>query len=137
MPVHAASPNLHHVVIAVAGRGIARAAALFTDLGFQFSEFDLDDVGLRVLLDWDGGLELVTPLEGRSGPVADFLARQGDGVYSLVIRVADAPDAETVAARYGATTSFRQHRQGDGWTLEEIELSVLGLPVTLLSTDLP
>ncbi|KUH85534.1 hypothetical protein AU186_22545 [Mycobacterium sp. GA-1999] len=128
---------MHHVVIAVAGHRIERTVALFTDLGFRFSEFELDDVGLRVLLDWDGGVELVTPLEDRSSLVDDFLARHGDGVYSLVVRVADAPSAEAIAARYGATTKFRQHRKGEGWTLDELELSVLGLPITLLSTDLP
>ncbi|MCV7238314.1 hypothetical protein [Mycolicibacterium celeriflavum] len=45
MPVRNASPTTHHVVIAVSGRRIERAA-----LGFRFSEFELDDVGLRVLL---------------------------------------------------------------------------------------
>lgn len=128
---------MHHVVIAVAPHRIAHTAALFTDLGFRFSEMELDDVGLRVLLDWDGGIELVTPLDDRCSPVGDFLATHGDGVYSLAIRVADAPGAQAITARYGATTTFHQHRDGDGWKLEEIELSVLGLPITLLSTDLP
>ena len=128
---------MHHVVIAVAQHRISPTAALFTDLGFHFSEIELEDVGLRVLLDWDGGLELVTPLDDRPGPVRDFLTRHGDGVYSLAVRVADAPGAQAIAARYGATTTFHQHRDGDGWALEEIELSVLGLPITLLSTDLP
>lgn len=129
--------SMHHVVIAVAGPRMRRTTALFTDLGFHLSEFELDDVGLRVLLDWGGGIELVTPIDDRPGPVADFLALHGDGVYSLAVRVADAPSAEAIAARYGATTTFRQRRNGKGWALEEIELSVLGLPITLLSTDLP
>jgi 4-hydroxyphenylpyruvate dioxygenase-like putative hemolysin len=97
-------------------------------------------VGLQVLLDWDGGLELVTPLSseaGGTGAVAQFLQRNGPGVFSVVIRVGDAPAAEQVAKRYGAQTRFRQHRGGDGFELDEIELSVLGLPLTLLSTDLP
>jgi methylmalonyl-CoA/ethylmalonyl-CoA epimerase len=131
------APRLHHVVLAVAPDGIARTAQLFADLGFRFVTFDLPDVGLQVLLDWERGIELVSPLDGHDGPVRDFLARHGDGVYSLAIRVADAPDAEQIASRYGSQARFRQHRDGDGWALDEIELSVLGLPLTLLSTDLP
>jgi 4-hydroxyphenylpyruvate dioxygenase-like putative hemolysin len=69
--------------------------------------------------------------------VAQFLQQNGPGVYSVVIRVGDASAAEQVAQRYGAQTRFHQHRGGDGFELDEIELSVLGLPLTLLSTDLP
>lgn len=95
---------------------------LFSELGFQFQTIELEDVGLLVLLDWDGGLEL---------------ERNGPGVYSVVVRVGDASAAEQVALRYGAQSQFRQHRGGDGFELDEIELSVLGLPLTLLSSDLP
>jgi 4-hydroxyphenylpyruvate dioxygenase-like putative hemolysin len=69
--------------------------------------------------------------------VAQFLQRNGAGVYSVVIRVGDAPAAEQVAQRYGAQTLFRQHRGGEGYELDEVEISVLGLPLTFLSTDLP
>jgi 4-hydroxyphenylpyruvate dioxygenase-like putative hemolysin len=69
--------------------------------------------------------------------VAQFLQHNGPGVYSVVIRVGDAQAAEQVAHRYGAQTQFQQHRGGDGYELDEIELSVLGLPLTFLSTDLP
>ena len=58
-------------------------------------------------------------------------------VYLVVIRVDDAPSAERVARRHGAVTRFRQHRQVGAHQLEEIELSVQGLSLTLLSTDLP
>lgn len=44
--------------------------------------------------------------------------------------------AEEVAQRYGAQTLFRQHRGGEGFELDEIEVSVMGLPLTLLTTDL-
>jgi 4-hydroxyphenylpyruvate dioxygenase-like putative hemolysin len=131
-------PNLHHAVLAIAPERLARTAQLFADLGFDFDEFDLDDVGLHVMLDWVHGLELVTPSVPHSdNPVRQFLERHGDGVYTLALRVDDAPVAEQIARRYGATTNFRQHRDGDGWQLDEIEMTVLGLPVTLLSTDLP
>lgn len=131
-------PNLHHVVIAVAPERLLQVAQLFTDLGFRFDEFDLDDVGLHVMLDWTRGMELVTPTEPDTGnPVSVFLDRHGDGIYTIALRVDDAPSAEAIAHRYGATTNFQQHRSGDGWQLDEIEMTVLGLPLTLLSTDLP
>ncbi|OBG27616.1 hypothetical protein A5764_02820 [Mycobacterium sp. 852002-51057_SCH5723018] len=126
-------------MLAIAPQRLARTAQLFADLGFRFDEFDLGDVGLRVMLDWDRGLELVTPTAPDSdNPVRQFLDNHGDGVFTLALRVDDAPAAEQIAHRYGAVTNFRQHRAGDGWQLDEIEMSVLGLlPLTLLSTDLP
>jgi 4-hydroxyphenylpyruvate dioxygenase-like putative hemolysin len=130
--------SVHHVVFAVMAEQLGETAEFFSELGFRFQTIELDDVGLRVLLDWDRGLELVTPLEADgSGEVAQFLQRNGPGVYSVVIRVGDASAAEQMAQRYGARTQFQQHRGGDGFELDEIEISVLGLPLTFLSTDLP
>ncbi len=130
--------SVHHVVFAVTAEQLRETAEFFSELGFRFQTIELDDVGLQVLLDWDGGLELVTPLVADgSGEVAQFLQRNGPGVYSVVIRVSDASAAEQVAQRYGSRTQFQQHRGGDGFELDEIEISVLGLPLTLLSTDLP
>jgi 4-hydroxyphenylpyruvate dioxygenase-like putative hemolysin len=132
--------SVHHVVFAVTPEELPEAVRLFSELGFRFQDIELEDVGLRVLLDWDRGLELVTPLSpgaDETGAVAQFLRRNGPGVYSVVIRVGDAPAAQQIAQRYGARTLFHQHRGGDGFELDEIELSVLGLPLTFLSTDLP
>ena len=128
------------MVFAVPQEQLSDAAQFFSELGFRFQTIVLQDVGLRVLLDWDGGLELVTPLSPGADDadgVTQFLQRNGPGVYSVVIRVGDAPAAEQVAQRYGAQTRFHQHRGGDGYELDEIEISVLGLPLTFLSTDLP
>lgn len=131
-------PTLHHVVLAVGCERLASTARLFTDLGFEFDEFDLDDVGLHVMLDWAGGIELVTPTAPSSdNRVQQLLDAHGDGVFTIALRVGDAPGAEEIARRYGAVTNLRQHRDGDGWQLDEIELDVRGLSLTLLSTDLP
>jgi methylmalonyl-CoA/ethylmalonyl-CoA epimerase len=132
--------SVHHVVFAVPREQLSETGQFFSELGFRFQTIELEDVGLRVLLDWDGGLELVTPLSAvadSAREVEQFLQQNGPGVYSVVIRVGDAPAAEQVARRYGARTRFRQHRGGDGFELDEIEISVLGLPLTFLSTDLP
>ena len=134
------SPQMHHVVYAVDTQRVEAATAFFAELGFSFATFELADLGLQVRLDWAGGVELVTPLAteaGRCGAVAEFLATHGDGVYSVALRVTDITTAEEVAARYGSVTKFRQHREGEGFELDEAEISVLGLPLTFLATDLP
>lgn len=69
--------------------------------------------------------------------VREFLASHGDGVYTVVVQVPGASDAENIAQRYGSTTRFRQGFSGDGNYLEEVDLSVFGLPLTFLSTNLP
>ena len=126
------------MVFAVTAEQLRETAEFFSELGFRFQTIELEDVGLQVLLDWNGGLELVTPLGADdTGEVAQFLQRNGPGVYSVVIRVGDASAAEQVAQRYGSRTQFQQHRGGVGFELDEIEISVLGLPLTFLSTDLP
>ncbi len=133
--------QLHHVVFAVAAERRARMAALFTELGFTFNDTELTELGIHVHLDWDRGIELISPIPGAATAVAtsvnQFLDRHGDGVYTVVIRLPDAKAAETVTQRYGSTTRFRQGFSGDGSYLEEIDLSVLGLPLTLLSTNVP
>jgi 4-hydroxyphenylpyruvate dioxygenase-like putative hemolysin len=135
------SPLLHHVVFAVAPERQADVAKLFTDLGFGFEKLQLAELGLDIHLDWNRGIELISPIPGSTGLVAasvnEFLERHGDGVYSVVIRVPGAAAGEAVAERYGATTRFRQNFEGEGSYLDEIDLSVFGLPLTFLSTNIP
>jgi methylmalonyl-CoA/ethylmalonyl-CoA epimerase len=135
------SSQLHHVVFAVAPERHAEVAKLFTDLGFSFEKLELTELGLDIHLDWTRGIELISPAAGSTATVArlvtEFLDSHGDGVYTVVLKVPGASAAEAVAERYGATTRFRQGFEGDGSYLEEIDLSVLGLPLTLLATNLP
>ena len=134
-------PVVHHVVFAVAPERLDAAVEFLESLGFRFDVHELADVGLRVMLDWERGAEIVTPtaLEERNpGSVTDFLARHGDGVYSVVVRVDDADASADLARRYGAGAEFRQRRDGDGFELLEVRLgAIFGMPLTLLSTNLP
>ncbi|CRZ18680.1 hypothetical protein [Mycolicibacterium neworleansense] len=136
----AALPALHHVVFAVAPERHAAVAQMFRELGFELEELDLTELGLHVHLDWNRGVELISPQPAATAEVATFvdkfLSDRGDGVYTVVLRVPGASAAEAVAERYGATTRFRQGFEGDGTYLEEIDLSVFGLPLTLLSTNI-
>lgn len=139
------SPSrLHHVVFAVAPERHDTVAQLFTELGFSFNEVTLDELGLRVLLDWDRGIELISPNPESTAAVAasvnEFLTSHGDGVYTVVVQVPGASEAADIAERYGSITRFRQgfeDRANSGNYLEEVDLSVCGLPLTFLATNLP
>ncbi|HKV18470.1 MAG TPA: hypothetical protein VJR50_05510 [Mycobacterium sp.] len=133
--------SLHHVVFAIAPERHEAVATMFSDLGFSLVPAELAELGLRISLAWDQGIELISPLPGATAPVAalvqEFLDTQGDGIYTVVVQVPDAAAAEAVTDRYGADIRFRQKLEGDGTHLEEIDLSVAGLPLTLLDTNIP
>ena len=133
--------RLHHVVFAIALERLDAAAAYLTALGFVFQAFDHDELGLAIRLDWDRGFELISPLPGASrepGSAAEFLARNGDGLFSVVVRTQDCGAAERDAGRHGAKPDFRQHVEGDGFQVAEVKLEPLfGIPLTLLETNLP
>jgi methylmalonyl-CoA/ethylmalonyl-CoA epimerase len=96
---------------------------------------------VNVHLDWSGGLELISAIPGSTADVAGsvnhFIETHGDGVYTVVLRVPEASAAEAITERYGSTTRFRQSFSGEGSYLDEIDLSVCGLPLTFLSTNVP
>ncbi len=133
--------HLHHVVFAVALERLDAVAQMFTDLGFTLQPAELTEFGLRIHLDWERGIEIVSPVAGSAAAVAtsvaEFLDQKGDGIYTVVIRVPGAAAAESVAERYGARIRFRQKLEGAGTHLEEIDLSVFDLPLTLLDTNIP
>ncbi|HXS84786.1 MAG TPA: hypothetical protein VN741_04020 [Mycobacterium sp.] len=133
--------QLHHVVFAVAPERQAKAAQMLTELGFSFDRTELTELGVSIYLDWNGGLELISAIPGATADVAasvtEFVQRNGDGVYTVVLRVPEASAAEAITERYGSKIRFRQSFSGDGSHLDEIDLSVLGLPLTLLATNIP
>jgi 4-hydroxyphenylpyruvate dioxygenase-like putative hemolysin len=131
---------MHHVVFTVGPERLSAPTTFLEALGFRFQTHALDDVGLLVTLDWQRGVELVIPLAGSDmnpGLVADFIARHGDGVYSAVVRVAEADAAAALAARHGADAEFRPGPRWQWARTVEVQLSaVFGMPLTLLSTNL-
>jgi len=133
--------QLHHVVFAVAPERQAAAAQMLTELGFSFDRTELTELGVSIYLDWNGGLELISAIPGATADVAasvtEFVQRNGDGVYTVVLRIPEASAAEAITERYGSKIRFRQSFSGDGSHLDEIDLSVLGLPLTLLATNIP
>ena len=132
---------LHHVVFAIGLDRLDKAAEYLTAIGFCFHAFDHEELRLAIRLDWDRGFELISPLADAptdAGTAADFLARHGDGLFSVVVRTPDCGAAEQSATRYGAKSDFRQHVEGDGFEVTEVKLEPLfGIPLTLLATNLP
>jgi len=129
--------KVHHVVFCVHNDNQERAADLWRDLGLTFAEIPLPDLGIRVLIDWEAGIELVSPVPG-AGEVAasftGFLESHGEGLYSVVMMVAEVDGPAAVAARYGAEVEFRQHREFGPVALDEVMLApVHGMPITFLS----
>jgi 4-hydroxyphenylpyruvate dioxygenase-like putative hemolysin len=141
MTVEPGPLRLHHVTFAVALERLETVTQFFTELGFVLEPAELTEPGLHIRLDWQRGIELISPIAGSSGSVAasvnEFLDRHGDGIYTVVIQVPGASAAESVAERYGATTRYRFHLEGGGTHVDENELSVFGIPLTLLDTNIP
>lgn len=133
-------PSVHHVVFCVRPENQDAAARLWTDLGFTLTEINLEEEGLRVLLDWNRGVEIISPTASggdQAVEVERFLAEHGEGVYSVVVRTADVDAAVSVAERHGSATEYRQDRVGPGFSLTEARHAPLfGMPVTFLTTDL-
>jgi methylmalonyl-CoA/ethylmalonyl-CoA epimerase len=133
--------RLHHVTFAVSPERLDDATELFTQLGFTLQPGELPDAGIKVRLDWQQGIELISPIAGSTASVAasvnEFLDTKGDGVYTVVLQVPAASAAESVAQRYGSTTRYRFDISGEGTYVNEVELSVLGLPITFMSTNIP
>ena len=130
--------KVHHAVFCVHGDNQERAADLWRRLGLVFAEIVLDDLELRVLIDWDAGIELVAPLPDAGEPArafTTFLETQGEGLYSLVMSVDEVDGPEAIARRYGAEVEYRQHREIGDVVIDEVMLApVHGMPITFLST---
>jgi hypothetical protein len=130
--------KLHHVVFCVHHDNQERAADLWRGLGLTFADIALPDLGVRVLIDWEAGIELVSPVPGSAEAAAaftTFLETQGEGIYSIVMAVEEVDGPEAVAARYGAQVAYRQHREVGSLTIDEVMLApVHGMPITFLST---
>ena len=115
------------------------AADVWRLLGFEFVEIVLDDVSLRVLLDWTRGIEIVSPTTSDATVCAAraFLNEQGEGIYSVVVRTGVLSAATESMRSRGAQLAYHQRRDGDGYTLQEAQFApVFGMPITLLETDL-
>jgi len=132
-------PSLHHVVFCVESDHQEAAADVWRTLGLDFAEFLLDDVSLRVLIDWARGIEIIAPTTDDASVCAarSFLDEYGEGVYSVVVRTEAISAATESMRRCGVELTYQESRSRSGYTLEETQFApVFGMPITLLETDL-
>lgn len=73
-------------------------------LDTELIDFSPPGLGIRVLINWDAGVEIVSPSgPGTVGPgVRTFLDERGEGVYAVVVEVDDLEGATAQAAAAGA-----------------------------------
>ena len=134
------APRLHHVVFCVHPENQDRAADFWRDLGLVFQEIVLKDEGLRVLIDWPNGIEIISPTPELGTETPRFLAflERGEGVCSVVVKGDNVEDPIKVAERHGTSVRYQQHREDGGFVLDEADLVPLyGMPVTFLATNRP
>ena len=88
------------------------AADVWRSLGFEFVEILLDDVSLRVLLDWTRGVEIISPTTSEATVCAAraFLNDQGEGIYSVVVRTEAINTAIDSMRSRGAKLTYQQSR---------------------------
>ena len=95
--------RIDHIAIAV--KDLEAAVATYQhNFGLEkVSGDDIPALGIRnaFLQIGDAQIELITPL-AEQGPVADFLARQGGGMYLLALEVDNLDDAIATLQNQGA-----------------------------------
>jgi len=96
--------GVNRVVIVV--KDIEKAGALFSELlGIRLEDYGVvEDMGVRAMVSWDGGLELVSPVRPDT-EVARFMREKGEGVYGVVFNVDDADEASDRAKKLGVRVS--------------------------------
>jgi hypothetical protein len=103
--------RVHHVCWCLEPESMEGAKALWQDrLETELRDFPLPDLGIRVLLSWESGVEIICPLgEGDVGRRArEFLDAFGEGVYGVVFEVDDLSTAVAQAKTAGGDVVFRE-----------------------------
>lgn len=78
-------------------------------LGCTFHSADDEEAaafGVRILMSWDGGIELVAPIEGRDSHIETILETKGEGLIGVVWAVLDADASKAAAEELGVPSFF-------------------------------
>lgn len=62
--------------------------------------------GVRILFSWDGGIELVAPIEGRDSHINKILDEHGEGMIGVVWAVEDADASKAAGEELGMSTFY-------------------------------
>jgi 4-hydroxyphenylpyruvate dioxygenase-like putative hemolysin len=110
--------TVHHVCWCVRPENMDQARAYWEEaIGLPpLEDLDLPDLGIRVLVSWDGGVEVMCPthVEGSmSADIRRFLEERGEGVYSVVYKVADIANTMARISQRGGTLVFEESIPAD------------------------
>lgn len=84
--------RIDHIAFMVSPENFDSAIKSMTDLLELTFEgpYDLTDLGTKVVIDWDAGIEFITVTDPSIATAqAEFLKTHGDGFYRLVVGVGD------------------------------------------------
>jgi len=85
------------------------------------NDAEAETFGVRILMSWDAGIELVAPMEGRDSHIRAWLDEHGEGFAGVVFAVADADKGRDAATELGlscfytldySTQQIDEHLQG-------------------------
>lgn len=98
--------GINRIVVAV--EDIQKARKRFAELlGIEFWHSNVaHKFGLRAMVSWDGGLELVSPIDPQSS-AARFLKKKGEGILSVAFNVKDIEEASIMAQEKGIRITDR------------------------------
>jgi hypothetical protein len=134
--------RVSHVVYCLQPENLEAAAAFLHEaLGATFEDSSRPELGLRIKISLESGLELIAPAPDL-GPVPErflqHLAEHGEGVYDIVYGVRDLDETVARAASFGVGVTHRgsfAHLppwQGRMAVLDEAHLEPLyGMHITL------
>jgi len=107
-----AMSKVHHVVWCVRPESFPRVRAFWEQaMGMPLDELDLPELGLRVLISWNGGVEIMAPAHPTGlmvEPAKQFLADRGEGVYAVVYGVRGIEKTVSAVEQLGARLLFRE-----------------------------
>ena len=132
--------RVHHVCWCFEPENVDAVKAFWKER-FETKLFDFvqPELGLRVLINWEAGIEIVSPHGegGTAGPqVRAHLDAHGEGVYTVAVDVDDLPAATAQAEAAGASVKLRDEfvvGKGDDAVdvLQMVLSDVLGMRLTL------
>ena len=104
--------GVHHVVWCVRPESFPEVREFWEgSIGLSLEELDLPELGLKILISWKGGVEIMAPFY-ETGALADvarrFLAARGEGVYTVVVNVHEIDGLVSSLVAQGASLLFRE-----------------------------
>ena len=84
-------------------RGAVKEFTRALDITDFEGPYDLEEMGVQVVISWTAGIELIAPMQSgtHSAAMWDVLKQRGEGMFNLVYRVRNLQKAEAHAAAHG------------------------------------